>query len=447
MTQAVGRAFGAQPAPRVLYVFEPDDFERDAVERIATDLSGMAPTWRVCDHDEVARVRQASFGMVVLFGNPPNLVTDLHVIQFGGTSTTVVLRRRTTKPGSSFPVVHFLRRDQTSYATEWHVPAPLNDAYQQLIVRDLVPLVPRGNIRPDDHTGGTPVLCLSDNGRWLPTDQMHPLLVDVDGKVFALRMLGDAPWRWVLPAKADARAWVQLALRDLNAADSVSFPLITSWSEDSRYLTAAESVAAAELAHIASDRVEIERELDERERRALGKQAEAREAAERGPRALVHTQGDDLLNAVIVTLAALGFYVTKSDDTAPKGDKLEDLQVRLTTDGEEVGLVEVRGYTPGAQLSDLLRIGRFVERFVGSTGRQPDRRWYIVNQFLHRGPTERGRPLASNPAEVSTFGESGGLVIATHDLLELYLRVERGETTSAEAKSLLWRSTGYFTLE
>lgn len=153
-----------------------------------------------------------------------------------------------------------------------------------------------------------------------------------------------------------------------------------------------------------------------------------------------------MVDAVVLVLTALGFVVTKSDDEAAKGDKLEDLQIRLLPEGEELGLVEVRAYTAGAQLNDLLRINRFVERFIRKTRRAPERRWYIANQFLRQGPADRGRPLASNPDEVTTFGEDGGLVIATHDLLELCLRVERGEVSQEDAKALLWRSTGYFSL-
>ncbi|MBV9823824.1 MAG: hypothetical protein JO144_16460, partial [Actinobacteria bacterium] len=150
--------------------------------------------------------------------------------------------------------------------------------------------------------------------------------------------------------------------------------------------------------------------------------------------------------AVAEVLTELGFAVAKSDDAAAKGDKLEDLQVRLSPEGEEVGLVEVRAYAGGAQLNDLLRVSRFVERFVQATGKFPARRWYIANQFFRQGPAERGRPLASNRLEVATFGEAGGLVIATQDLLELYLRVERGELAADDARALLWNSTGYFSL-
>lgn len=445
MTAPTGRVFGAQPAPRVLYVFDPDSFDRAAIERIASDLSEIVPTWQVCDHQEVVRIRQASFSLAVIFGDSPTLEPSLHTIQFGGFSTSIMVTHPITN--SSMTHHYELYRAPGSFATLWHVPVELNEMYKQLVIRDLVPLVPRGNVRPDDHTGETEVLILSQRGRWLPSDHMQPLLVDVDGKIFALRITGAMPWRWVLPDKANLEAWIRLILRDLHAADPVSFPIVTSWSDDNRYLTATERAAAAELANIAATKARLEQELDERENRTLREQAEAREAAERGPRMLVHAQGEDLVDAVFNVLTKLGFEVMKSDDAAAKGDKLEDLQIRLTSESEEVGLVEVRAYTGGAQLNDLLRIGRFVERYIGTTGSAPNRRWYIANQFVRSGPADRGKPLASNSAEVATFGEADGLVIASQDLLELYLRVEREEMTAEEAKAFLWRSTGYFSLD
>lgn len=448
MTAPRGQAFGTQPPPRVLYVFDPDAYDRTAIEAIASDLSEAVPTGLVCDHAELQRVRQATFSLAVIFGDAHafQLHSKLHTVQFGGINTTIGLVTKVSDH-SDFTITRWLARYNTSFATLWHVPVELDETYKQLVVRDLIPLVPRGNLRPEGHSGETPVLSLSGDGRWQQGDHMQPLMVDADGEIFALRTVGSAPWRWVLPEEANPQAWIQLVLRDLNATDSVAFPALTRWSDDGRYLTATECSIKAELARVAATRAQVEQDLQEREHNALREQAVARDAAERGPRMLVHAQGDNLVSAVISVLTSLGFEVTRSDDAAAKGDKLEDLQVRPSPGSKEVGLIEVRAYMGGAQLNDLLRIGRFIERYIGATGTVPHRRWYIANQFIQRGPAERSRPLASNPAEVATFGEAGGLVIATHDLLELYLRVERGEMAADDAKALLWRSTGYFALD
>lgn len=248
MTEPIGRAFGTQPAPRVLYVFDQNEVERTAVEHIASDLSEVVPTWLVCDHDEVTRVRQASFGLVIAFGYPGPINQGLPVIQFGGVSTSVVVSRVANVRGVTVPHSWTLSRVGRSFATVWHVPAQLDEAYQRLAIRDLVPLVPRGQYRPDGHTGETPTLSLSGYRSWLTGDYMQPLLVDPDGNVFALRILGNKPWQWILPEGADAQAWVRLALRDLNAADPASFPIRSSWSDDARYRTAAEAASATELA-------------------------------------------------------------------------------------------------------------------------------------------------------------------------------------------------------
>ena len=131
----------------------------------------------------------------------------------------------------------------------------------------------------------------------------------------------------------------------------------------------------------------------------------------------------------------LGFKVKVMDDVAVEGDLLEDLQV---TDPDELGwiaLAEVRGYKGGAQLHDLLRIGRFVNRFLRATGDEPSRRWYIVNGFLDRDPSEREDPLRSDPSEVATFADDHGAVIDTRVLFKLGQDVagNRRDRTSARA--------------
>jgi hypothetical protein len=145
-----------------------------------------------------------------------------------------------------------------------------------------------------------------------------------------------------------------------------------------------------------------------------------------------------LVAEVIATASELGFRVVDVDEEISKeGDRREDLRIIDPDDAEWTALAEVRGYTKGAQLNDLLRLARFVSRYIRDESREPDAVWYVVNHFLGMNPSLRPAPLESNVAEVETFGEGGGLVIDTRDLFRLRMRVRRGETTPAEARALL----------
>jgi hypothetical protein len=447
MTQAAGRTFGTEPAPRVLFVFD-DDMDRGTVEDLANGLSDVIPTARVCEVAELDTVRHETYGLAVVFGNRPNLTTNLHVVQLGGDRGGQVIRRRTeSQPMLTY---QYVNRELKSLSRQWTVPARLDDRYEQLVIRDLLPLVPRGRRLPDGFDGATPTLVLNTpaTGRqeWEPSDAMLPFLVDEDGGVFALRYVAARAWNWVLPKGANAAAWVRAALADLNGVDAKKFPILSSWSADERYMTPDEITAAASLAEIDATRARLERELDQKHEATLAEQAAATSMAETGPRQLVQAQSDALRDAVAEQLRGLGFHVAMPDDTALAGDKLEDLRVGLAERAQELALVEVRAYTGGAQLNDLLRINRFVTRYVQETGHEPYRRWYVANQLIGRGPTERGRPLASNPKEVETFAQDGGLVVGTPDLLELCLRVQRGDLDREAARGWLWQATGYFTL-
>lgn len=130
------------------------------------------------------------------------------------------------------------------------------------------------------------------------------------------------------------------------------------------------------------------------------------------------------------------------DYVAVKRDMLEDLRV---TDPDEPGwiaLAKVRGYKGGAHLRDLLRIGRFVTRFLRDTGDEPSRRWYIVNGFLEHDPSEREEPLHSNPSEVATFTDDGGAVIDTRVLFKLSQEVAGNRRDRASALASLRHVVG-----
>jgi hypothetical protein len=105
-------------------------------------------------------------------------------------------------------------------------------------------------------------------------------------------------------------------------------------------------------------------------------------------------------------------------------------------------MVEVRGYKRGAQLKDLLRLGRFRTRFVQEEFRLPNAMWYVVNQFAEDDPAARPPVLSANPNEMATFAEDDGMAIDTADLLRLWLAVQAGIRSTDEVRSALVRLTG-----
>ena len=141
------------------------------------------------------------------------------------------------------------------------------------------------------------------------------------------------------------------------------------------------------------------------------REAEATQRADEGERRLLTAQGEELVEEVTCALHELGFEVADVDENiSSPGDRIEDFRVIDPDDDGWIALVEVRGYTGGAQLNDLLRPNRFVTRFTRVEGRERSAAWCVVNDFRERDATTRPRPLESNPQEVETL-------FASHDVV------------------------------
>jgi hypothetical protein len=130
--------------------------------------------------------------------------------------------------------------------------------------------------------------------------------------------------------------------------------------------------------------------------------------------------------------------------TAKAGDRREDLRVATSDKPGWTALVEVRGYKRGAQVNDLQRIGRFRRRYLQETGRDSDRVWYIVNQFLKDDPAGRSAVFQFNEPDLATFAEDDGLVIDTVQLFSISRAVQLQEIDSALARNSLINATGRF---
>ncbi|KRC65553.1 hypothetical protein ASE12_12790 [Aeromicrobium sp. Root236] len=213
---------------------------------------------------------------------------------------------------------------------------------------------------------------------------------------------------------------------------------MTDWHSDPQWQTVDQREATSKISELDAEHAEAARVYQARRAELEMERLDAAKRAELGARRLLEAQGDTLKDEVAEAFREFGFTVEDADkEHAKKGDLLEDLRVLDPDDPDWVALVEVRGYSGGAKLSDLQRITRFATRFAAANRRVPSACWYVVNHFLGTDPGKRDEPLASNEEEVATFNEDGGLIIGTPELFVLRERVRRGDLTAAEALAQL----------
>lgn len=148
---------------------------------------------------------------------------------------------------------------------------------------------------------------------------------------------------------------------------------------------------------------------------------------------LLKADGKQLKDAVFEALGALDFDVTDVDESLDDGEgKREDLWIHHD---EKVVIVEVKGYSKGARLRDLMRAKDYKLLYFEKHRSNADAQWHIVNANRGRQPYARSRLFEGHDDAVEGFG---GLVIDTRDLFRLVRDVQRGELTQDGAKDLLW---------
>ena len=225
--------------------------------------------------------------------------------------------------------------------------------------------------------------------------------------------------------------------------DLIRFPEPTrDWAKQSRWQTLEEESCARELEDLRANRQLMLARFQEEENTLTARMHEAGSQADAGERLLLTAQSDELVRAVQRCLEEFGFECQYMDDVWAAGDRREDLRIRLPADSAWITIAEVRGYTKGAELKDLLRMGRFRTRYVQDEHSLPSGSWYIVNEFISQDPAARPRVLQSNDKEVETFGEDDGLGIGSVPLFEMLMDFRRGLLTQDEVQHLLRDSRG-----
>lgn len=287
-------------------------------------------------------------------------------------------------------------------------------------------------LQSHSRTNPLPVLrCVGKMEHWVP------LVVDRDGSVLVAKYRrpithGDRTWYGgeclLVPAWTSApERWVQWMIDEWANEGIAVFQLDHDWTSDPRWQTT-EELAATSLLHEARD---AERRAHEQHRlqvaEAQGALDRAAAAAHGGARRLLECDGDQLVDAVVDALRALGFDVAKSDQPGDPHPN-EDLLVRHPDAPDWVAVTEVKGTTKGAKRDFLEQLANHVIEYVHREHRKPDARWLIVNHFRALSPSRRPELYAAERPRITAFGANeDGLVINTCLLFHLIQDQQPGD--------------------
>src|SRR5258708_5164188 len=428
----VPEIIGELPKPRVLIV------NSDENNAAATAMEKLAPTVRYVKNTELQHIRQLDWDGAIVFGDAPVLEDHLYVIQFGGEWGGAILIRE-SRGGLTYQLRTLPQSRSIQFLVPDDLPATVRPLISSLVslARSTSPnLTMQAGIQGADNLA-TP-------------DITQPFLEDADHLVLAgcyLRPNTYARWWW-LPASIEHPArWAAAALADWHNADPDKFPGGPSWQEIDEWATPAELKLRARMKALQEELDKFVQDMEQEKLEVLRQQEEEFVRANNSDRRLITGQGDDLVDEVQAALEEVGFIVTNVDrEIAGEGDRREDLRVKDPGNPDWVAIAEVRGYKRGAQLNDLLRIGRFVARYVEETGKLPSASWYVVNHSFNQDPAIRPSPLASNNSEVRTFADGEGLIIDSRFLFRIRMEVRSGSVEPQQARARFISSTGVLSL-
>lgn len=415
---------GEQPKPRLL-ILNLSNSELKAA------LSQLAPTVRFMEEPELQWIRQRDWDAAVVFGSITGLESHLFVIQFGGTFGGAI---ESSMDDTVLTIVN------ASKATQFEIPDDAPDSTKTLIKSSLVKAITSQSLNGIMRAG------LPNNIRNYRPKISQPFISDIDGHVLAgcfIRPESFSSWWW-LPASVESpERWVAAALADWSNVNANVFPAGPTWQDRVEWQTPEEVELGLKISETVARHKRLLNELEQEEFTLRTDMESAAAQATATVRRLLTSQGDELVDEVYATFEELGFTVVNVDSEIAKvGDRREDLRINDPDRPGWTAIAEVRGYKRGAQLNDLLRINRFVTRYLQETGELPDSAWYVVNHSFDQDPMVRPSPLTSHPLELQTFAESNGLIIDTRFLFRLRMKVRRGEVQPAEARAQLTGTTG-----
>ncbi len=268
------------------------------------------------------------------------------------------------------------------------------------------------------------------------TDWTQRFLLNPRGEVLAGEYeKDDGMFGWILPHwAADLSGWMRLFLQRLHQADAkrvpVPPPLWVPW------LTAEETRLGDALAEVRGEFDAVAAQYFAKAKSLEEDRTQAAELAKSGHQRLLTSDGDELKEAVMEALAAIGFAVTDVDATLDEGEgKREDLWITVDN---EVCICEVKGYTRGAKTSDMMKTKDYVATYMERQGSRPSRQWHVVNAFRNDDPNTRPRVFDGHDDLVAVYG---GVVIDSRFLFKLVRDVELEVIADEKARDLLWQIT------
>jgi hypothetical protein len=435
MSSDTTRVLGSKPRPRAL-IWGLEEYEEAIARRVGTAKA----------IDSIARVRPAEWDC--LFAGPSVRLTDvprhLSVVKFC-TYTYGALENVELDCG----IQGQIRVGGPHVCTEFYPPPEeLEESTKRLVVERFLPLV---RSREDHLVFSCEPVSAPDRRAYRKLNEhLQPFLRTATSQILAGRyMRAVTSDCWLLPEDAsdDALLWIDAALRRWNTLWSATFPLrLLDWERDARWQTLEERRLVRQLHELSESQQAAVEGFEDRRKKLQGELGDASSNAANNERLLLTAKSDELKDAVNEALTELGYIVTDVDEVMEGSAHLEDLDIRDPDDEDWVAIVEVRGYNSGAALNDLLRLGRFAERFRDREGRGPSARWYVVNQFVGQDPGTRPPVLDGNDKDFSAFVEDGGMLADTADLFRLLMQVRAGELSADEARAVLRATSGRLNL-
>jgi len=427
---------GRRERPRLLVIGV------DEASEFGRHLTKLAPTTRFLPQNaHLGLLRQRDWDAAVLWDTDARLEPHLFVIQFGGTEADgfelseadVVISRRSQTVATQFKIPDDLPLSIASLTRSELAPIVLNSSTTQTI--DLLLRSYKGS--PPSNLDVKSIL--------------RPFLLDADDRPVAGRYQrgGEISEWWIIPETvANPERWVAAALEEWRSIAPESFPGDAAWSTRPEWATSEELVVWQDVESLEADWRAAVTAHDEAASNLEVRRQEAQQRSDENERRLLTSQGEDLVEEVVTTLTAIGFTVQDVDrEVTVPGDRREDIRVTDPDVPDWIAIGEVRGYGRGAQLNDLLRLGRFVVRFARDVGKEPEAVWYVVNHFRELDPSSRPAPLEGNKEEVATFADGGGVVIDTRDLFRLRSRVNLGQLSADGARRILREARGRLDLK
>jgi hypothetical protein len=226
--------------------------------------------------------------------------------------------------------------------------------------------------------------------------------------------------------------WVELICSEWSKIDNIRFPDFGDWTKNLEWMLSDEEDLAAKIDNLTIEKRKLYTEYNQQIATLQEVLLEKSAAANKGLRRLITSQGDDLVDEVSSVFKALGFIVTKMDVLIPEGSpKLEDLRIDDPDTKDWQAIVEVRGYSKsGGRTDDLARLARFARYYEKETGKNPQKRIYVVNGQIDLPPSQRQSPLISAPEDVSEFAEQDGIIIWSLDLFQAIKALKNNDPSS-----------------